>query len=110
LEPRDALGRNLTYGLLDNLGRRIVTGSYDRNAALFPESVRCRCARVASGTEISIDPLLQFTDLRAAIEPAEADLAATHANPAAISLIATGFERMRESLRVLMTCGSARMH
>ena len=30
MEPRDALGRNLTYGLLDSLGRKIVTGIYDR--------------------------------------------------------------------------------
>jgi DNA-binding FadR family transcriptional regulator len=47
--------------------------------------------------KFSIDLLLQFTDLRAAIEPAAAELAATHADGAAISVIAAGFHRMREA-------------
>lgn len=33
-EPRSHLGRNLTYGLLDSLGRAIVVGAYDNRA--FP--------------------------------------------------------------------------
>ena len=31
---RKSLGRNLTYGMLDRLGREIVTGRFDRQA--FP--------------------------------------------------------------------------
>jgi DNA-binding FadR family transcriptional regulator len=42
---------------------------------------------------------LQFTDLRAAIEPAAAELAATHRDAAAIALIAAGFDRMRDAGR-----------
>jgi hypothetical protein len=32
--PSDALGRNLTFGMLDALGRSIVTGRYDEES--FP--------------------------------------------------------------------------
>jgi DNA-binding FadR family transcriptional regulator len=142
LQPRDALGRNLTYGLLDSLGRRIVTGNYDRRpfpteAQLAEEYAVSRSvtreavkmltakgllsARPRQGTivlprsswnlfdadvlnwllerKFSIDLLLQFTDLRAAIEPAAADLAATRANAAAIAVIAAGFKRMRDAAR-----------
>jgi len=140
MEPRDALGRNLTYGLLDNLGRKIVTGTYDRrpfpteaqladeygvSRSVTREAVKMLTAkgllsaRPRQGTivlpraswnlfdadvldwllerKFSIDLLLQFTDLRAAIEPAAAELAAAHADAAAIALIAAGIKRMRDS-------------
>jgi DNA-binding FadR family transcriptional regulator len=142
MEPRAALGRNLTYGLLDRLGRKIVTGNYDRQA--FPteaqladeyavsrsvtrEAVKMLTAkgllsaRPRQGTivqprtswnlfdpdvlnwllqrKFSIDLLLQFTDLRAAIEPAAAELAAAQANTATIAVIAAGFKRMRDAAR-----------
>jgi DNA-binding FadR family transcriptional regulator len=138
MQPRHALGRNLTYGLLDALGRKIVTGAYDRRA--FPteaqladeyavsrsvtrEAVKMLTAKgllsarprqgtiIQPGTswnlfdadvlswmlerKFSIDLLLQFTDLRAAIEPAAAELATRRRDTAAIALIAAGFERMR---------------
>ena len=31
-DARPQLGRNLTYGMLDSLGRAIVTGQYDNGA------------------------------------------------------------------------------
>ena len=142
MEPRNSLGRNLTYGLLDSVGRKIVTGNYDRQpfpteAQLADEYAVSRSvtreavkmltakgllsARPRQGTivlpraswnlfdadvlnwllerKFSFDLLLQFTDLRAAIEPAAADLAATHADAAAIAGIAAGIERMREAAR-----------
>jgi DNA-binding FadR family transcriptional regulator len=142
LKPRAALGRNLTYGLLDSLGRRIVTGSYERRpfpteAQLADEYAVSRSvtreavkmltakgllsARPRQGTivlprsfwnlfdadvlnwllerKFSIDLLLQFTDLRAAIEPAASELAAGYANAAAIAVIAAGLERMRAAAR-----------
>lgn len=142
MEPRNGLGRNLTHGLLDSLGRKIVTGSYDRQpfpteAQLADEYAVSRSvtreavkmltakgllsARPRQGTivepraswnlfdadvlnwllqrKFSIDLLLQFTDLRAAIEPAAAELAATHANAAAIEVVATGVGRMRDAAR-----------
>ncbi len=142
MEPRNALGRNLTYGLLGVLGRKIVTGTYDRQA--FPteaqladeyavsrsvtrEAVKMLTAkgllsaRPRQGTivqprgswnlfdadvldwllerKFSIDLLLQFTDLRAAIEPAAAELATRQADPKAIELIAKGLARMHEAAR-----------
>jgi len=142
MEPRNSLGRNLTYGLLDSLGRKIVTGSYDRQpfpteAQLADEYAVSRSvtreavkmltakgllsARPRQGTivlprtswnlfdpdvldwllerKFSIELLLQFTDLRAAIEPAAAQLAATHGDAAAIAGIAAGAARMREAAR-----------
>lgn len=142
MEPRNALGRNLTYGLQDSLGRKIVTGRYDRQpfpteAELADEYAVSRSvtreavkmltakgllsARPRQGTivlpraswnlfdadvlnwllerKFSIDLLLQFTDLRAAIEPAAAELAATHGNAAATAVIAAGLTRMRNAAR-----------
>jgi DNA-binding FadR family transcriptional regulator len=142
MEPRHALGRNLTYGLLDTLGRKIVTGSYDRrpfpteaqlaleyavSRSVTREAVKMLTAkgllsaRPRQGTivlpraswnlfdadvldwllerKFSIDLLLQFTDLRAAIEPAAAELATRQADAAAIDLIAMGLERMRQAAR-----------
>jgi DNA-binding FadR family transcriptional regulator len=142
MEPRDALGRNLTYGLLDRLGRKIVTGTYDgrpfpteaqladeyavsrsvtREAVKMLTAKGLLSARPRQGTivmpraswnlfdadvldwllerKFSIELLLQFTDLRAAIEPAAAHLAATHANAAAIAVIGAGLGRMRDAAR-----------
>jgi DNA-binding FadR family transcriptional regulator len=142
MEPRNALGRNLTHGLLDILGRKIITGSYDRepfpteaelaleygvSRSVTREAVKMLTAkgilsaRPRQGTivlpraswnlfdadvldwllerKFSIELLLQFTDLRAAIEPAAAELAAAQANAAAIAGIAAGFERMRNAAR-----------
>jgi len=142
VEPRDALGRNLTYGLLDSLGRKIVTGSYDQrpfpteaqladdyavSRSVTREAVKMLTAkgllsaRPRQGTivlpraswnlfdadvlnwllerKFSIELLLQFTDLRAAIEPAAAQLAATHADADAIAVIGAGFRRMQEAAR-----------
>jgi DNA-binding FadR family transcriptional regulator len=140
MELREALGRNLTYGLLESLGRKIVTGSYDRrpfpteaqlaeeygvSRSVTREAVKMLTAkgllsaRPRQGTVVlpraswnlfdadvldwllerkfSIDLLLQFTNLRAAIEPAAAELAAAHADAAAIALIAAGIKRMRDA-------------
>jgi DNA-binding FadR family transcriptional regulator len=130
-------GRNLTYGLLDALGKAIVTGRYDH--ASFPteadlarehavsrsvtrEAVKMLTAkglltaRPRKGTTIqppaswnlfdadvlrwllerkfSLQLLRQFTELRIAIEPAAAALAARAADPAGIAEIAAGYARM----------------
>ena len=130
-------GRNLTYSLLDSLGKAIVTGRYDGNS--FPtegdlarqhgvsrsvtrEAVKMLTAkglltaRPRKGTTVqpsscwnlfdpdvlrwllerkfSIDLLRQFSELRIAIEPAAAALAARAANPAGLATIVAGFERM----------------
>jgi DNA-binding FadR family transcriptional regulator len=142
MEPRHALGRNLTYGMLDTLGRKIVTGSYDRqpfpteaqlaheyavSRSVTREAVKMLTAkgllsaRPRQGTivlpraswnlfdadvldwllerKFSIDLLLQFTDLRAAIEPAAAELATRQADSAAIARIAAGLTRMHDAAR-----------
>jgi DNA-binding FadR family transcriptional regulator len=129
--------RNLTYGLLDSLGRAIVTGHYDEHA--FPteadlakrhgvsrsvtrEAVKMLTAkglltaRPRKGTTVqsparwnlfdsdvlrwllerkfSLELLRQFTELRIAIEPAAAALAAQAADAAGIAAIRAGFARM----------------
>ena len=129
--------RNLTYGLLDHLGRAIVVGQYE--GALFPteaalaqehavsrsvtrEAVKMLTAkglltaRPRKGTTVQpaglwnlFDPdvlrwllerkfsltlLRHFTELRIAIEPAAAALAAEAADPASVGEIVAGFERM----------------
>jgi DNA-binding FadR family transcriptional regulator len=134
---RTQLGRNLTYGLLDALGRSIVIGHYDKQA--FPtdaelakqqsvsrsvtrEAVKMLCAkgllsaRPRQGTIIepttswnlfdtdvlrwllerkfSVDLLRHFNQLRVAIEPAAAALAAAHAVPAQLAAIDEGVARM----------------
>jgi DNA-binding FadR family transcriptional regulator len=142
MEPRNALGRNLTHGLLDVLGRKIVTGTYDRQpfpteAQLADEYAVSRSvtreavkmltakgllsARPRQGTivlpraswnlfdasvlqwllerKFSIDLLLQFTDLRAAIEPAAAELATWQADSAGIARISAGLTRMHAAAR-----------
>lgn len=130
-------GRNLTYAMLDALGKAILTGRYDN--APFPtemdlakqygvsrsvtrEAVKMLTAkglltaRPRKGTSVqpqvswnlfdpdvlrwlldrkfSLDLLRQFTELRQAIEPTAAALAATSANAAGISAIKAGFDRM----------------
>jgi DNA-binding FadR family transcriptional regulator len=141
MEPRHALGRNLTYGMLDTLGRKIVTGAYERrpfpteaqlaheyavSRSVTREAVKMLTAkgllsaRPRQGTivqpraswnlfdadvlnwllerKFSIDLLLQFTDLRAAIEPAAAELATRRADAAAIASIAAGLARMQDAV------------
>ena len=136
-EVRTALGRNLTWGLLNHLGKAIVTGAYD--SAPFPteaalskqhgvsrsvtrEAVKMLTAkgllsaRPRQGTVVqptsgwnlfdadvlswllerkfSLDLLAQFNQLRRAIEPAAAALAAAHADDVAKAAIRAGFARM----------------
>lgn len=130
-------GRNLTFAMLDNLGRAIVTGAYD--ARRFPteaelavdhavsrsvtrEAVKMLTAkglltaRPRKGTTIqpsshwnlfdpdvlrwilerkfSLQLLRQFSELRIAIEPAAAALAAREADPEAVAAIRAGYVRM----------------
>jgi DNA-binding FadR family transcriptional regulator len=130
-------GRNLTYSLLDALGKAIVTGRYDDRA--FPteaelarhhkvsrsvtrEAVKMLTAkglltaRPRKGTTVqpssswnlfdtdvlrwllerkfSLELLRQFSELRIAIEPAAAALAARAADPRGLAAIVAGFERM----------------
>jgi DNA-binding FadR family transcriptional regulator len=133
----DALGRNLTFGMLDSLGRAIVTGGYDeerfpteaelatrhsvsrsvtREAVKMLTAKGLLTARPRKGTTVqpasswnlfdpdvlrwllerkfSLELLRQFSELRIAIEPAAAALAADAAHPAAIETIRAGFARM----------------
>src|SRR3954462_3271227 len=133
----DALGRNLTFGLLDALGRAIVTGAYDdkrfpTEAELAAEHAVSRSvtreavkmltakglltARPRKGTTIqpasswnlfdpdvlrwllerkfSLELLRQFSELRIAIEPAAAALAAREAGADGIEAIRAGYRRM----------------
>lgn len=130
-------GRNLTYGMLDRIGRAIVTGRYDE--APFPteaylatengvsrsvvrEAVKMLgakgllTARPRKGTTIqparnwnlfdpdvlrwllerkfSLELLRQFTELRVAIEPAAAALAAQAHDETSLKAISAGFARM----------------
>lgn len=142
-DPADArvdLGRNLTHGLLDALGRAIVTGYYDKRT--FPteaelakqhsvsrsvtrEAVKMLTAkgllsaRPRQGTIIqptpswnlfdpdvlrwllerkfSVDLLRQFNQLRIAIEPEGAALAAVYATAAQLEAVAAGVARMVEA-------------
>ncbi|RJF91511.1 FadR/GntR family transcriptional regulator [Sphingomonas cavernae] len=134
---RTQLGRNLTHGLLDTLGRSIVIGAYDGKA--FPteaelakqhsisrsvtrEAVKMLTAkgllsaRPRQGTIIqpvsawnlfdtdvlkwllerkfSIDLLRQFSELRIAIEPQAAALAAARATDNELQAISAGLQRM----------------
>ncbi|WP_226015626.1 FadR/GntR family transcriptional regulator [Novosphingobium sp. FKTRR1] len=139
---RNGLGRNLTYGLLDLLGKQIVTGAFEANG--FPteaelseghgvsrsvtrEAVKMLTAkgllsaRPRQGTTVqpvsawnlfdadvlrwllerkfSVELLGQFNQLRAAIEPAAAALAAVAADDKALALIENGFARMAAAER-----------
>jgi len=136
-ESRPQLGRNLTYGLLDRLGRAIVTGQYDdqpfpieaelakqhgvsrsvtREAVKMLTAKGLLSARPRQGTvveptsswnlfdtdvlrwllerQFSIDLLKQFNQLRVAIEPEAAALAARFASPDELKVIADGLARM----------------
>ncbi|MBC9035224.1 FadR family transcriptional regulator [Sphingomonas sp. JC676] len=139
-EPQ--LGRNLTYGLLDSLGRAIVTGRYETEA--FPteaelakqhrvsrsvtrEAVKMLTAkgllsaRPRQGTVVqpatmwnlfdtdllswllerkfSLDLLRHFNQLRVAIEPEAAALAARFGEPEDLAGISAGLERMAAAER-----------
>jgi DNA-binding FadR family transcriptional regulator len=139
-DVRPQLGRNLTYGMLDSLGRAIVTGRYEREA--FPteaelakqhgvsrsvtrEAVKMLTAkgllsaRPRQGTvvqpatswnlfdtdvlrwllerQFSIELLRQFNQLRVAIEPEAAALAARMATPEDLARISNGLERMESA-------------
>lgn len=134
---RNALGRNLTYGMLDSLGKSIVTGAFEgkrfpteaelaqqhavsrsvtREAVKMLTAKGLLSARPRQGTivqpasswnlfdtdvlrwllerKFSLELLRQFNELRVAIEPAAAALAAVNANDADIAAIADGYRRM----------------
>jgi DNA-binding FadR family transcriptional regulator len=137
-ELRLNLGRNLTHGLLDALGRAIVTGRYDdgpfpteaelakqhgvsrsvtREAVKMLTAKGLVSARPRQGTivqprsswnlfdtdvlrwllnrKFSLDLLRQFNQLRIAIEPEAAALAAALADADELAAIRSGLERMR---------------
>ena len=132
------LGRNLTYGLLDALGRLIVTGAFEgrrfpteaelageygvsrsvtREAVKMLTAKGLLTARPRTGTivqpssswnlfdadvlrwllerKFSLQLLRQFSELRLAIEPSAARLAAQAATPQGIEAILSGFRRMQ---------------
>lgn len=133
----DAEGRNLTFGMLEALGRAIVTGTYEtrrfpteaelaaqymvsrsvtREAVKMLTAKGLLTARPRKGTTVqpseswnlfdtdvlrwllerkfSLELLRQFSELRIAIEPEAAALAARAADAAALAGIRSGFERM----------------
>ncbi|MDQ2764485.1 MAG: FadR family transcriptional regulator [Pseudomonadota bacterium] len=135
---RISLGRNLTYGLLDHLGKTIVTGGYaekrfpteaelskqhgvsrsvTREAVKMLTTKGLLSARPRQGTivqpdstwnlfdpdvlrwlldrKFSIELLRNFNQLRVAIEPAAAALAADFADKDRLALIRSGFRRMQ---------------
>jgi len=137
-----SLGRNLTHGLLDQLGKAIVTGGYDGkpfpteaqlsdshgvSRAVTREAVKMLTAkgllsaRPRQGTiveaqsswnlfdadvmrwlldrKFSIDLLRQFSELRIAIEPAAAALAACAADAGGLAAIRIGYVRMEAAER-----------
>lgn len=137
---RTRLGRNLTFGLLDALGRSIVMGRYEgesfpTEAELAKEHGVSRSvtreavkmlgakgllgARPRQGTfvhaeaswnlfdadvlrwlldrKLSIGLLRNFNELRVAVEPQAASLAALRAAPAQVAAIGAGLSRMRQA-------------
>jgi DNA-binding FadR family transcriptional regulator len=131
------LGRNLTYGMLDSLGRAIVTGRYEdqpfpteaelakqhgvsrsvtREAVKMLTAKGLLSARPRQGTvvqpagawnlfdtdvlrwllerQFSVELLKQFNQLRVAIEPEAAALAAQFGGPEDLAGISAGLERM----------------
>ena len=133
----DGAGRNLTFSMLEALGRAIVTGAYEKQrfpteAELAGEHMVSRSvtreavkmltakglltARPRKGTTVqpssswnlfdpdvlrwllerkfSLELLRQFSELRIAIEPEAAALAARGADAAAVAGIRSGYERM----------------
>jgi DNA-binding FadR family transcriptional regulator len=130
-------GRNLTYALLDSVGKAIVVGAYDakhfpteadlsrqfavsrsvtREAVKMLTAKGLLAARPRKGTSVqpprawnlfdpdvlrwmlerkfSLDLLRQFNELRIAIEPTAAALAALAADEARITAIRAGYQRM----------------
>jgi DNA-binding FadR family transcriptional regulator len=139
---RPQLGRNLTYGLLDRLGRAIVTGQYEsqpfpteaeltkqhgvsrsvtREAVKMLTAKGLLSARPRQGTvveptsswnlfdtdvlrwllerQFSVDLLRQFSQLRIAIEPEAAALAAQFATEEDLRQISAGLARMEAAER-----------
>jgi len=137
-----AMGRNLTYGMLDMLGKAVVTGQYDNqpfpteaelarqydvSRSVVREAVKMLgakgllTARPRKGTTIqatdrwnlfdidvlrwlldrkfSLVLLRQFSELREAIEPAAAALAARAHNDEGLAAIKAGFARMEAAER-----------
>jgi DNA-binding FadR family transcriptional regulator len=135
-------GQNLTYRLLEAIGRDIVTGEYDRqpfpteaelakqhrvSRSVTREAVKMLTAkglltaRPRKGTSVqpqslwnlfdadvlrwllerkfSLELLRQFTELRIAIEPEAAALAARGADPEGVATIEAGYERMAAAER-----------
>jgi len=143
-ELRTRLGRNLTYGLLDSLGRAIVIGAYEdqpfpteaelakqhgvsrqvtREAVKMLTAKGLLSARPRQGTivqpsttwnlfdtdvlrwllerKFSVDLLRHFNQLRVAIEPEAAALAAANASDAELEPILAGLRRMEAAERGL---------
>lgn len=141
-QPGGSGGRNLTFGMLDALGRAIVTGEYDdqpfpteadlardhgvsrsvvREAVKMLAAKGLLTARPRKGTSVqpaihwnlfdadvlrwllerkfSLALLRQFTELRIAIEPAAAALAARASSGAGRQGIAAGYARMEAAER-----------
>jgi DNA-binding FadR family transcriptional regulator len=133
----DPFGRNLTFAMLDAIGRSIVTGEYDserfpteaelavehgvsrsvtREAVKMLTAKGLLTARPRKGTTVqpssswnlfdadvlrwllerkfSLDLLRHFTELRIAIEPAAAALAARNADESDIRAVKAGYARM----------------
>ena len=136
----DPGARNLTFGMLDGLGRAIVTGAYDgsrfpteaelaqqyevsrsvtREAVKMLTAKGLLTARPRKGTSVqpstcwnlfdpdvlrwllerkfSLELLRQFSELRIAIEPAAAALAARSADASALQAIQAGYDRMESA-------------
>ncbi|MEG3176565.1 FadR/GntR family transcriptional regulator [Sphingomonas sp. RB3P16] len=136
-DVRSSLGRNLTWGMLDHLGKSIVTGVYTgktfpteaelskqhgvsrsvtREAVKMLSAKGLLSARPRQGTIVqpasswnlfdadvlswllertfSLDLLAHFNQLRSAIEPSAAALAARYSDEAGLELIGAGFARM----------------
>jgi DNA-binding FadR family transcriptional regulator len=136
-EVRIGLGRNLTHGMLDHLGKMIVTGHFDgiafpteaelskqhgvsrsvtREAVKMLTAKGLLSARPRQGTIIepptswnlfdadvlrwlldrkfSIELLRHFNQLRIAIEPAAAELAAMNADAVGLQVINASYARM----------------
>ncbi len=136
-DDRNGLGRNLTYGLLEHLGKQIVVGAFEnspfpteaelstthgvsrsvtREAVKMLTAKGLLTARPRQGTSVqpvhnwnlfdadvlrwlldrkfSIQLLNDFSELRSAIEPMAAALAATAADEKGLALIEAGYARM----------------
>ena len=141
-EVRTSLGRNLTHGMLDALGRAIVTGYYDnkrfpteadlsiqhgvsrsvtREAVKMLTAKGLLSARPRQGTivqptagwnlfdtdvlrwllerKFTLPLLRSFSELRLAVEPMAAQLAAAHATPNGKAAIGAGYARMEAAER-----------